>query len=137
MEKTTGVVSHSSLADLQTFSIPDNICPDAMHGIFEGCAQYELKLILQHFIFKNQDVNLSLAEFNTRSELFRYGVDIRNKLQSLSSEKLLSKQNKLGMNASQAWCFARNICLLVGDLVPENSQYMEMVHLLLVVLLKT
>ena len=130
-KKEAGIVFRSSVANLGTFSIPDNICPDAMHDILEGCLQYELKLVLQHFILSDKDVKLSLSDFNSRMTLFCYGVDQKNKPQPLTNDRLHGTEKKLGMNASQAWCFGRYFCLLIGDLVREDSKHLELVHLLL------
>ena len=58
-------------------------------------------------------------------------MDGKHKLQCISSEKLLSKQKKLGMNASQAWCFGRHFCMLIGDAVQHGCSYLELVTILL------
>jgi hypothetical protein len=76
--KETGLTSHTSLAGSQTFSIPENVCPDAMHDILEGCLQYELKLVLHYLITVDDDVSLSLDNFNSRMKLLCYGVDDKN-----------------------------------------------------------
>jgi len=130
-KKEAGIVFRFSVADLETFLIPDNICPDAMHDILEGCLQYELKLVLQHFTLSNKDVKLSLSDFNSRMTLFYYGVDQKNKPQPLTHDRLHGTEKKLGMNASRACCFGRYFCLLIGDLVPKDSKPLELVHLLL------
>jgi hypothetical protein len=82
--KEAGLTFHTSLAGLQTFSIPENVCPDAMHDILEGCLQYELKLVLHYLIAVDDDVSLTLDNFNSRMKLFCYGVDDKNKPQPLS-----------------------------------------------------
>jgi len=127
--KKTGVYRKCSLSELKYFSIPENVCPDAMHDILEGCLQYELKLVLRQIILV--DKILSLEEFNSRMNAFRYGVDSKNKPQPLSIEKLRSDEKKMGMNATQAWCFARYFCLLVGDVVCTDYAYMHLIYLLL------
>lgn len=127
--KISGVYRRCSLADLKFFSVPENLCPDAMHDLLEGCLQYELKLVLRRFILV--DKITSLSKFNCRLLSFTYGVDSKNKPQPISLEKLQGKEKKLGMNASQAWCFARYFCLLVGDFLDESYTYMQLIYILL------
>lgn len=125
----SGVYSKCSLSQLQYFSTPENICPDATHDILEGSLQYELKLILRKLILA--DKRLQLEELNNRLRSFAYGVDSKNKPQPISLDVLQGKSKKLGMNASQAWCFGRYFCLLIADPVDVNYSYMQLIHMLL------
>jgi hypothetical protein len=127
--KDTGVYRTCCLTELQYFSVPDNICPDAMHDILEGSLQYEIKLVLQQFI--TVDKKFTLNELNSRILAFAYGLDSKNKPQPISTDRLTGKEKKLGMNASQAWCFGRYFCLLIGDLVEDCNCYLHLVHLLI------
>jgi hypothetical protein len=99
-----------------------------MHDILEGSLQYELKLVLRKLI---SDKCLRLEELNNRLRSFAFGVDSKSKPQPISSEVLNSKSKKLGMNASQAWCFGRYFCLLVADLVDDSYTYLHLIHSLL------
>lgn len=125
----TGVYRDCSLSQLKYFSIPESVCPDSMHDCLEGCLQYELKLFLRQVIIVDKLV--SLRELNNRILSFSYGTDNKNKPQPISLDRLQSKEKKLGMNASQCWCFARYFCLLVGDLVDGQYAYLALIHILL------
>jgi hypothetical protein len=125
----SGVYHVSSLSQLKYFSVPANLCPDAMHDILEGCLQYELKLILRNIILREK--LLSIGDLNSRIQSFAYGVDSKNKPTSITAEQLSGKQKKLGMNASQAWCFGRYFCLLIGDILQSDSSCLELLTILL------
>ncbi|XP_065677275.1 uncharacterized protein LOC136092645 [Hydra vulgaris] len=66
--KLSGVYKQNLLSELRYFSVPDNICPDSMHDILEGCLQYELKIVLHHLLLI--DCLLTIEEFNDRLEIF-------------------------------------------------------------------
>lgn len=100
-----------------------------MHDILEGCLQYDLKVVLHQLIVVDKLV--SLEELNNRVQSFAYGVDSKNKPQPISVDRLQGTQKKLGMNASQAWCFARYFCLFVGDLVPTDYYCLQLIFILL------
>jgi len=127
--KESGVHRSCCLAELKYFSIPENICPDAMHDVLEGCLQYELKLIIRQMVVVDQV--MSLNDINSRILSFAYGVDSKNKPQPITFDRLHSKEKKLGMNASQAWCFGRYFCLMIGNLVDKQYPYLRVIHMLL------
>ncbi|KAF0749046.1 Ribosomal protein [Aphis craccivora] len=56
-------------------------------------------------------------------ELFDYGsVDIRNRPTLIASKTLKGKGNKLKMSASEMLCFVKNLGLIIGDLIPLDSE---------------
>ncbi|XP_065680520.1 uncharacterized protein LOC124817228 [Hydra vulgaris] len=99
--KLSGVYKQNPLSELQYFSVLDNICPDLMHDILEGCLH------------------------------FNFGIDKKNKPLQITCEKLVSKDKRLGLNATQSWCLGRFFCLLLGDVVDTDNQYFHLIHLLL------
>ncbi|XP_065673880.1 uncharacterized protein LOC136090831 [Hydra vulgaris] len=49
----------------------------------------------------------------------------------ITREKLVSKDKRLGINATQSWCLGRFFCLLLGDVVETDNQYCHLIHLLM------
>ncbi|XP_065678248.1 uncharacterized protein LOC136071637 [Hydra vulgaris] len=127
--KLSGVYKQNPLSELQYFSVPDNICPDSMHDILEGCLQYELKIVLHRLLLI--DCLLTIQEFNGRLQNFNFGIDKKNRPLHITREKLVSKDKRLGLNATQSWCLGRFFCLLLGDVVDTDNQYFHLIHLLL------
>ena len=90
------------MSELKYFSVPDIICPDSMHDILEGCLQYELKIVLHHLLLI--DCLLTIEEFNGCLLTFNFDIDKKNRPIPITHEKLVSKDKKLGMNATQSRC---------------------------------
>ena len=55
-----GVNCRSVLMDLQYFDVCQCLVPDVMHDILEGSLQYELKLLLEHFILDRSYYSVSI-----------------------------------------------------------------------------
>ncbi|XP_065668051.1 uncharacterized protein LOC136088289 [Hydra vulgaris] len=127
--KLSGVYKQNPLSELQYFSVPENIFPDSMHDILEGCLQYELKIVLLRLLLI--DCLLTIDEFNGRLQTFNFGIDKKNRPLPITREKLVSKDKRLGINATQNWCLGRFFCLLLGDVVETDNQYFHLIHLLM------
>ena len=127
--KDTGVKSDFPLESLTYFRFPDNVGPDAMHDILEGSLQYTIKVVLVQCIQVKGHFKLKLL--NSRIRSFNYGSDRVSKPSDISKEKLFSSDKKLGLNASQSWCFGRYLPLLIGDLVPADEPCIEVLQYML------
>lgn len=63
LSKEFGVNRNSILNELSYFNVCSGaLLPDIMHDVLEGALQYEIKLMLQSFIFQEQ--YLTLSEIN-------------------------------------------------------------------------
>ena len=121
------------------FHVVDGLPPDIMHDVLEGALPYEIKLMFAYY-FQNGYFNLK--EVNKRLQEFNYGTDSSDKPSSLSAASLCSsgahlKQsgikpavavifiNLFNVIASQVWCLARYLPLLIGDLIPEGEDHWQ------------
>ena len=74
---------NSILNDSNYFHVTEGLCPDVMHDVLEGVAQYEVKELLNYLI--NNGV-LTLNELNREIHDFPYAyADITDKPTQLSS----------------------------------------------------
>lgn len=90
-----------------------------MHDMLEGVCNYDIGLMLKIFDFKYFTINT----LNNRIELFDYGpIDIRNRPTLISNDENLKNQGKIKMSASEMLCFVKNLGLIIGNLVPYNSE---------------
>ena len=118
--KTYGINRRSSLIDVSNYSIFGGGLPhDMMHDIFEGVAQYEIKLVLKHCIAKSY---FTLNEYNNRLLYFDYGFSETDKPSPLTQRTLQSDDKKMHLSASQTILLCRVLPFIVGDKVPETDK---------------
>jgi hypothetical protein len=124
----TGIKEPCVWNQIDSFHVTDNYSVDVMHDMLEGVCNYDIGLMLKRMIFDLK--YFSLNTLNNRIELFDYGpIDIRNRPTMISSESLKVKAI-LKMSASEMLCFVKNLGLMIGDLVPRNSEIWT-IHIIL------
>lgn len=101
---------------------------DIMHDIFEGVAQYEIKLVLKHCISKSY---FSLDNYNHRLLYFNYGFSETDKPSPLTQRTLQSDEKKLHISASQTILLCRVLPFIIGDKIPETDEVWRCFLLLL------
>lgn len=124
----TGIKERCVWNDLISFTVTDNFSVDIMHDMLEGVCKFDIGLILKLMIF---DFNyFSIETLNNRIEAFNYGsLDIRSRPTLLSSE-ILRRQGLIRISASEMLCFTRYLGLIIGDLIPEDSDLWELYKIL-------
>lgn len=135
---TYGVVDQSILNECRYFHVVDGLVPDIMHDLLEGIAQLTVKCLLRYLITEKKCV--SVNTLNERILSFKYGhADIQNKPSEISKTALLASDSQVCFNfmvhdynhsflcclcvctASQTWCLARLLPLVISDLVSEDD----------------
>nr|XP_054591281.1 uncharacterized protein LOC129155120 isoform X1 [Nothobranchius furzeri]XP_054591300.1 uncharacterized protein LOC129155133 isoform X1 [Nothobranchius furzeri]XP_054591301.1 uncharacterized protein LOC129155133 isoform X1 [Nothobranchius furzeri]XP_054591321.1 uncharacterized protein LOC129155141 isoform X1 [Nothobranchius furzeri]XP_054591322.1 uncharacterized protein LOC129155141 isoform X1 [Nothobranchius furzeri]XP_054591360.1 uncharacterized protein LOC129155163 isoform X1 [Nothobranch len=125
----TGIKRECSLNKLQFYHVTDNVAPDVMHDILEGIGGYEIKLVLNALI---EQKIVTLDQLNYRLTSFDYGFcDVHNKPSTIKPQDLKNPDTGLRQSASQTWCLLRLLPLMIGDLIPEDNKYWELLLLLL------
>ena len=125
----TGVRRDSVLNNLSNFSVTHNKVADIMHDLLEGVGPYELKLVLSSLI---GDKHLTLEKLNYRITSFDYGfTDLKNKPSVIGKQELKNPERAMHQSAVQTWCLLRLVPCMIGDLVPEENKYWELLLLLL------
>ena len=120
-----GVKKSCLLNSLQYFHTATNFSVDIMHDIFEGVAQFEMKLLLQHLGHNYT----TPAEIHRRIQSFNYGrLEQCNKPPGVN---LVEGSNDLSLNATQSWCLLRHLPIIFGDLVCSSDQNWYLLILLL------
>ena len=111
-----------------------------MHDILEGTLPLVTKLLLQHFIHERR--LFTLDQLNSRIASFKYGSAVKNKPSTITTSSFNSTDAKLRQSgmpentkfnkfiiiivlASQMWCLARLLPLMIGDLVPTDDDIWE------------
>ena len=111
------------------FHVLENFSFDIMHDLLEGVVQYELKLVLEYFIFEMQPPLLSQDELNQRVASHCLNrTDNKNKPSYI---KLRTASNDVGQKAMQAWCLIRNLPFIIAHDIEEGNVYWELVLKLL------
>ncbi|KAK3911554.1 Arabinolytic transcriptional activator araR [Frankliniella fusca] len=115
--------------ELGSYHCTNNVSFDCMHDFYEGICHYDLSIILLDLIENNF---FSLQTLNERVQFFDYGLDSGNKPTIITLEHL--RREKFKMSASEMNCFARNLGLMIGDLIPEGnvcwSLYLKLISIL-------
>lgn len=116
----TGIKEPCVWNQLNSFHVTENYCVDIMHDMLEGVCNYDIGLMLKIMVFDLKYFSIDIL--NNRIELFDYGsIDIRSRPTLISADTLKSK-GKIKMSASEMLCFVKNLGLIIGDLVPRNSE---------------
>ncbi|XP_033112600.1 uncharacterized protein LOC117113392, partial [Anneissia japonica] len=125
----TGIKSSCPLNELHNFHVTKNFSPDIMHDLLEGVCSLEVHLVLAALI---EDNYFTLDLLNSRITSFDYGLcDLKNKPSVISASKLRNPDSAAHQKAAQMWCLIRHLPLLIGDKVPEDNEYFELLLLLL------
>lgn len=95
-----------------------------MHDLFEGVAQYEMKLLLNHCISEKY---FTLSEFNASLLNFEYGFsELADKPVPITTQHLRSKDGKhIRQGSAQMWLFLGITPFLIASKVPEADLYWE------------
>lgn len=93
--KEFGLNRNSVLNELRYFNVCSGaLLPDIMHDLLEGALQYELKLMLQLFIFQEQYITLS--EINDRIAFLDLGyMEIKDRPSLLCDANLRAHSSTL------------------------------------------
>ena len=125
----TGIKALCCLNNVEHFQVATNHAPDVMHDILEGVCGVEIHLVLASLIHEGF---FDLDTLNSRLTSFDYSpCDSKNKPSPIDNKKLQNPDGAPGQTAAQMWCLVRYLPLIIGDLVPENNQYLELILLLL------
>lgn len=113
-----GINERSILLDVKCFTMLNWGLPhDIMHDLFEGVAQYEIKVLLLYCLKKKF---FSLEKLNHKLLDFDYGyTEVADKPVPLTSQHIRSETTKhLRQGSAQLWLLARILPLLIGSAIP-------------------
>lgn len=101
-----------------------------MHDLLEGVCNYDMSSIIRNFILEFK--YFSLETLNNRIQFFEYGPsEIKNRPPQITEYSLKSNNPTIcKMSASEMWCFVRCFGLMMGDLVPMESEFWKLYILL-------
>ncbi|XP_067615177.1 uncharacterized protein [Eurosta solidaginis] len=123
----TGLKNVCVFNKLDNFNVMDNFCFDIMHYLYEGVCVYDVCNVLLALINSNI---LSLNDINGRKNLFQFGeTEVGNCSIPLDFSRL--KAFNLKMAASEVICFVHFLPLMIGDLIPLNNEYWQVLLILL------
>lgn len=119
--KVYGVNRRSVLLDVKDYTMLDWGLPhDAMHDLFEGVVQYEIKLVLSHCC---KEKYFSLQQFNQWLLNFDYGhSEVADKPTPITSTHLHADSKHLRQGAAQTWLLARILPLLIACHIPVSDK---------------
>ncbi|KAJ8037460.1 hypothetical protein HOLleu_18274 [Holothuria leucospilota] len=125
----TGVARSSILNELSYYHVVENLALDYMHDLLEGVVPMEVKMVLKALI----DLHMfSLLELNSRISSFSYGfTEKQNCPTQYTMHGLSNPKGSSGQKAAQMQCLLLNLPLIIGDKVDENSDYCELILILI------
>lgn len=124
LSSSYGVKRSSILNQSRSFHVVDGLDVDVIHDQLEVVLPLEIKLLLKKYI--NMDKYFTLDILNERISSFNYPlVDASNKPSSIKQQVLSSDSASLSQSASQMWCLARMLPLLIGDFIPVADDCWE------------
>ena len=109
---TFGICRDSILNTSKYYHVTEGLCPDVMHDMLEGCAQYEVKELLGVLISKA--LNL-LNLLNQRIQTFPYLVVMPQTSQQLYLQPLLTVQTTLSSKKVSLTNLSLNCALIRCD----------------------
>ncbi|XP_064636949.1 uncharacterized protein LOC135493501 [Lineus longissimus] len=125
----TGIKRNCPLNTLSSFHVVDNYVFDIMHDLLEGVCLIEVKLVLKSWIDQGR---ITLDTINTRLTSFDYGFcEDKNKPNIITDNSLKKTMNATGQKAVQTAFLIRHLPILVGDIIPENDEHLELILRLL------
>jgi hypothetical protein len=123
--KSTGVTEYCVFNKLPSYHVRENISVDPMHDILGGIAQYDMVLLIHHFI--NEEKIITLEHLNTRIWGFSYDTT-NNKVPEIPASCFDSK--KLILSSAEMLSLIKYFGLLIGDKVAVHDQYYQLYILL-------
>ena len=126
--RSTGVKAPCLLNNVEHFHVATNYAP-VMHDLLEGVGRLEVHLVLADL---TQAGFFNLDLLNSRITSFDYApCDSKNKPSPITHNRIQKPDGASGQTASQMWCLIRYLPLMIGDLVPEDNEHLELTLLLL------
>ena len=129
---TYGINKRSAFCSLPNFDITKQLPQDIMHSLLEGNVQYEIRLMLLHFVTTGL---FTLQQINGSINSHTYGSsEMSNKPGPLRDSVFFGSENyKLKYNASQTRLFLRLLPFIIGPFINFEDPY----YLFLIKLIKT
>ena len=122
LETEYGINKRSYLNNFKEFDVTEQLPQDIMHTLLEGTVQYELRLLLLHYI-TSQEFTFSQLNDSIRSFYFPYS-EVGDKFGPLSETVFYGNERyKLKYNAAQTRLFLRGIPFLLINKVDSGSEY--------------
>jgi len=115
----------TSFDGLKYYHLARNDSSDVMHDLLEGVIPLEVKLLLNHIVYKL--CALSLAELNRRIRSFDYGSSRSSKPSSITEVRLKSLDSSLGQRSAQMQTSFLHLPFIIADvlhLLPHQNWHL-------------
>ena len=110
-----GINDTSVLNQLKYYHVIGGLAPDVMHDVLEGFLPLTICEVLKYFIFEKK--YFTIEELNHAVRNFDYGhANAKNKPSFIDISHINRK--KLRQSASQIWCLAIFLPMMIGSVVP-------------------
>ncbi|KAF0723633.1 Uncharacterized protein FWK35_00027468, partial [Aphis craccivora] len=114
----TGIRELCVFNQIPNYHVTVNSVCDFMHDITEGVARYDMALIITHLI---KDKYFTLKCLNNRIMLFEYGFSEKKNSPPATNQNNLNN-GCIIMSSSEMLCLVRYFGLIVGELIPINTE---------------
>ena len=119
---TYDINKRSALCDLPDFDVTRQLPQDVMHTLLEGTVQYEVRLVLLHFI---QTSELTLQQINGAINNHNYGYSEQSDKPGPIRQSVFQTEEgyKVKYSASQTRLFLRILPFILGSMIDFDSEY--------------
>jgi len=122
----TGINERCVFNKIPSYHVIVNSVCDFMHDVTEGVARYNMAVIINYLISNKY---FSLEDLNNRILLFEYGITERKNCPPPINQNHLNNKCII-MSASEMLCFIRYFGLIIGELVPLETDIWKLYILL-------
>ncbi len=122
LRTTYGINRRSALTELPGFDVTKQLPQDIMHTLLEGTVQYEVRLVLLHFI---QNGDITLRQLNGAILNHNYGYsETSDKPGSLRDAVFFGEERyKLKYNAAQTRLFLRILPYILSPMIDTSDEH--------------
>lgn len=121
---TFGIKEPCVFNDVEKFHFLRNSNVDVMHDLLEGVCQYDLGILLDHFIFLDKNIPLTLYELNILLQSFPYDVNEKNTPVEIYETHV--KKHCITISAAEMHCLVTNLNLIIGHLVENDNPFWDL-----------
>ena len=133
LRTTYGINRRSALTELPGFNVTKQLPQDTMHTLLEGTVQYEVRMVLLHFI-ENGDITLTKLNSAILNHNYRY-LETSAKPGPLRETVFSGEERyKLKYNAAQIRLFLRVLPFILSPIIDTSDEhYIFLVELIQIV----
>lgn len=119
---TSGIKESCTFHEIPSYNVIQNACVDVMHDVSEGVCQYDLGLLLHHWIYTEKRFNL--IELNTIIQGFQHDKNENNIPGEILENHI--KNKRIIISSAEMLYFMNYLSLMIGHLFADDDEYWQL-----------